>query len=517
MLLPQAWTLLGLVSIPLQCHPFHQSDRLPPDNGFSLRALRRGCLQCDNVTPSCPVCASDERCYLSTASCTSCPSTSCVKTSTVGQDASASPPPSGHNSSTAGAIAGGVVGGLVVIALATWLVWKFCIKPRREAYDDGEWPEEEDGEKADDRFTMQRNARASTHTVGSIASTVLTRASNVIPIAYIPGVTQRSPPTTPGHLIPPVPRVPYGSSPSLSASTGQFGQDQHFFMPGDLRGSTYSGVTDSDGRSSFVRQSITPSLARSSVATTIYRNNAIINPSPAQTIVRGKAAVVSVKSSGTTTPIESPDGSAPPVPAIDFERHAQLGGFGSSNSPIIARAGTARPVNVRKTSSQGKLSTRNESSAGSAITLVNAKTDRNLLRGDSSKLRTPQSNAGASIFEDASSDDEEPKSTPGKKSPTSHDRALSQAITEMEDSPAVKQSPFPGSSGLNPPERNPARGNAVASGHNQKGSLSQVIEEATRKASQEPRHGGLGSVGSVGSFKRDPSPFSDENEVPGAH
>ncbi len=405
----------------------------------------------------------------------------------------------------------------MVIALATWLVWRFCIKSRRQAYDDGEWPEgEASGEKGDDRFMMQRNARESTHTVGSIASTVLTRASDVIRIAYIPGVTNRSPPTTPGLLIPPVPPLPYGSSPSLSASTAQFGQDQHFFMPGDFRDSTYSGVTDSDGRSSIARQSITPSLARSSVATTIYRNNAIISPSPAQTIVRGKAAVVSVKSSGTTTPIESPDGSAPPVPAIDFERHAQLGGLGSSNGPIIARAGIARPVNVRMTSSQGKLSTRNESSGGSAITLVNAKADRSFTTGSSPKARTPQSNAGASIFEDASSEDEGPKANPGK-SPMGHNRAMSQAFTEIEDSPAVKQSAFPSSSGFTPPERNPARVNAGASGHNKKGSLSQVIEEATRKASREPRHGGLGSVGSVGSFKRDPSPFSDENEISGAH
>lgn len=481
-----------------------------------MRALRRNCLLCDNVNPSCPICASDEKCFLSSASCNSCPSTSCIKISAVGQDPSSSNS-SGHNSSTAGAIAGGVVGGLVVIALATWLVWRFCIKPRRQAYDDGEWPEgEANGEKGDDRFTMQRNARSSTHTVGSIASTVLTRASNVIQIAYIPGVTNRSPPSTPGLLIPPVPPLPYGSSPSLSASTPQFGQDQHFFRLGDLRDSTYSGVTDSDGRSSIARQSITPSLARSSVATTIYRNNAIINPSPAQTIVRGKAAVVSVKSSGTTTPIESPDGLAPPVPAIDFERHAQLGGLGSSNGPIIARAGTAKPVNVRKTSSQGKLSSRNESSGGSAITLVNAKAERTLTTEDSFKARTPQSNAGASIFEDASSDEEGPKSNPGKNM-TGHHRAVSQAITEIEDSPVVKQSPFPGPSAFTPPERNPARANAGASGHNKKGSLSQVIEEATRKASREPRHGGLGSVGSVGSFKRDPSPFSDENEVPGAH
>ncbi len=369
------------------------------------------------------------------------------------------------------------------------------------------------GEKGDDGFTMQRNARASTHTVGSIASTVLTRASNVIQIAYIPGVTNRSPPSTPGHLIPPVPPLPFDSIPSLNASTPQFGQDQHFFMPGDLRDSTYSGVTDSDGRSSFGRQSITPSLARSSVATTIYRNNAIINPTPAQTVLRGKAAVVSVKSSGSTTPIESPDGMAPPVPAIDFERHGQLG-FANSNSPIIARAGIARPVNVRKTSSQGKSSTRNESSGGSAITLVNPRSERQVAVEESDKTRAHRYNGDASTFDNASSEDEEPKPNMGK-SLMGHDRVASQAITEIEDSPAFKQSPFTGPSGPSVPDRNPAR--TSASGHKKKGSLSQVIEEATRKARREPRHGGLGSVGSVGSFKRDPSPFSDENEVRGGH
>ncbi|MCJ1362856.1 hypothetical protein MMC16_001962 [Acarospora aff. strigata] len=437
----------------------------------------------------------------------------------VGQPAATSSPSSGHKpSSTAGAIAGGVIGGLVVIALATWLVWRFCIKRRRQEYDENEWPEgAAAGEKGGDGLTMQRNARASTHTVGSIASTVLTRASNVIQIAYIPGVTNRSPPSTPGHLIPPVPPLPFDSSPSLNASTPHFGQDQHFFMPGDFRDSTYSGVSDSDGRSSFARQSITPSLARSSVATTIYRNNAIVNPSPAQTILRGKAAVVSVKSSGTTTPIESPDGTAPPVPTIDFERHAQLGGLGTGNTPIIARAGTARPVNVRKTSSQSKLSVRNESSGASAITLVNAKSDKRVPSEDSDsvKARALHYNGGASTFDDVSSEDEEPNSNV-RKSLMGHDRALSQAITEIEDSPAVKQTPFPATNGPSIPERSPARGSAAASGHN-KGSLSQVIEEATRKASREPRHGGLGSVGSLGSFKRDPSPFSDANEVRGPH
>ncbi len=426
--------------------------------------------------------------------------------SKIGQTAATSSSSGQKSSSSAGPIAGGVVGGIVVIAIVTWLVWKYCIKPRRQEYED-EWPGDE---KGDDGFTMQRDARASTHTLGSIASTALTRASNVIQIAYIPGVTNRSPPSTPGLLIPPVPPLPFESSPSLNASTPQFGQDQHFFMPDDLRDSTYSGVSDSDGRSSIGRQSMTPSMARSSVATTIYRNNAIINPMPAQTALRGKAAVVSVKSSGTTTPIESPDISAPPVPSIDFERHTLLGGFANSNSPIIARAGTARPVVVRKTSSQSKLSTRNESSAVSGITLVNSP-DRPATAEDSTKLRVPQNTGDASTFEEVSSEDEAPKSSSGK-SPMRHNRTTS-AITEFEDSPAIKQSPFLATNSPNLPERHPGRTSPAALGHVKKGSLSQVIEEATRKASREPRHGGLGSVGSLGSFKRDPSPFSDENAV----
>jgi hypothetical protein len=57
-------------------------------------------------------------------------------------------------------------------------------------------------------------------------------------------------------------------------------EDQHFFLPGELRDFTYSGLTD--GRRSYARTSITPSLARSSVATTLYWNNALVSPLSAQ-------------------------------------------------------------------------------------------------------------------------------------------------------------------------------------------------------------------------------------------
>jgi hypothetical protein len=125
-----------------------------------------------------------------------------------------------------------------------------------------------------------------------MASTVLTRASNIIQIAYIPGVTNRTASASPGLLVPPVPPIPMPTTPSSTNS--QF-DDQRFFVPGDLRGSTYSDASSVDG----VRRpgSIASSLARNSVATTIYRDSGVLNPMPqAQALYATKAAVVSVKS-----------------------------------------------------------------------------------------------------------------------------------------------------------------------------------------------------------------------------
>lgn len=151
-------------------------------------------------------------------------------------------------------------------------------------------------------FAMRRDARASTHTVGSIASTVLTRASNIIQIAYIPGVTNRSAPSTPGLLVPPVPPIPIALS---STSSSPRYEHEHFFMPGDLRDSTYSGMSD---RTSY---------ARNSVASTIYGKNAVVSPLPAQTVIRGKAAVVSVRSNGASS-----GELTPPVPSVDYSKYA---------------------------------------------------------------------------------------------------------------------------------------------------------------------------------------------------
>ncbi|RDW60920.1 hypothetical protein BP6252_12303 [Coleophoma cylindrospora] len=271
--------------------------------------FRRCVTGCSDVTPSCPSCPDGQVCQLSPLSCDACQSTSCVaSTSAATTTTAASTTKSSHGNPSTGAIAGGVIGGVVAIAVITYLVWRFCIKPKRQQYEQDDWIDEQeddmDGLPAEKAFTMRRDARASTHTVGSVASTVLTRASNIIQIAYIPGVTNRSAPSTPGLLVPPVPPIPIALS---SAASSPRYEDEHFFMPGDLRDSTYSGVSN---RTSY---------ARNSVASTIYGKNAVVSPVPAQTVIRGKAAVVSVKSTG------GPGNSGeitPPVPNVDYDRFA---------------------------------------------------------------------------------------------------------------------------------------------------------------------------------------------------
>ncbi|KAJ4306140.1 hypothetical protein N0V88_000936 [Collariella sp. IMI 366227] len=185
----------------------------------------------------------------------------------------------GNSSTNVGAIAGGVVGGLAAIAIVTYLDY-----------------------------------RASTHTTHSIASTVLTRASNIIQIAYIPGVTNRTA-ASPSVLVPPVPPIPLALS--SGAGTPATAEDQHFFVPGDLRDSTYSGLSAFSDRTSFARTSYAP---RSSVASTIYGKSAVV-VAPAQTGMRAKPAMVSVRSAHSSHSNNSVGSATPPVPAVDYEKY----------------------------------------------------------------------------------------------------------------------------------------------------------------------------------------------------
>ncbi|KAJ5668608.1 uncharacterized protein N7477_007178 [Penicillium maclennaniae] len=374
---------------------------------------------------------------MTSPSCDRCASTKCV----LDGNAASQPKSSGPN---VGAIAGGVVGGVIALAALLLLIWWFVIRPRRE--------ERRSQQEKSDTFAAQRSERKSTQ---SIASTVLTRASNVIQIAYIPGVTNRSPPETPASLVPPVPPLP-GATP-----------DQHFFMPGDLRDSSWTATTG--------HQSISPTL-RSSVATTIYRNDAIVSAVPAQQIQRSRANIVSVHNgpggSGDSTPTQPvpvmiTPRDAPAVPAITSSQlaraEAMKAGPGSS---IVARQVVAKPVMVRGPSMKKKDG---QSSTESSMKEVKPSTAN-------SANSSNQFGHHTSTFDDNSSDEDDDDT---RRSTPSHSTGAKASASVKEDSHS--KSPFSDS----------ASTSHIASAQIQQNSL---------YASQTPP-------------PRVQSPFSDANEV----
>ncbi|RDW67361.1 uncharacterized protein DSM5745_09227 [Aspergillus mulundensis] len=376
---------------------------LDPHSPHALFA-RSECKQCPQESPSCD-CPSGTKCMMTAQSCSACATIQCVETSSSSTSNSSS---SGGGTNT-GAIAGGVVGGLAAVGIIVFLIWWFVIRKKRNQQ------RAEESEKASSyaaRAPPASSAAQSRKSTHSIASTVLTRASNVIQIAYIPGVTNRSPPDTP--LVPPVPPLPGASA------------DQHFFMPGDLRDSSWSDMTTD-------RRSMANTL-RSSVATTIYRNDAIVSPMPAQQVTRTRAAVVSIHN-GPSTPSSqhlSPD--TPAVPAITPSQLARAGVTdANNNSSIVARTVTAKPVMVKT------IGKKNNAAAKSPVQPIAEQPESSA--GSSSTSQKPTKASSVS-----SNDGGEPPAAGNKRTSTIAETPISarrsQAPTVIEDSPAIIQSPF---------------------------------------------------------------------------
>lgn len=474
--------------------------------------LNKRCIQCEKAQLSCDgrSCAKNEVCVQISQTCDECAHTTCAVDPMAQVEAPKKP--------NVGAIAGGVIGGVAAIAILTFIVWKFCLKGKRRPYSEADFQEMDmqEQEKVENDFASRRSARASTHTVASMASSVLTRASNIIQIAYIPGVTNRSGPGSPDLLVPPVPPIP-SMSPSSGVSSPYSTADQHFFLP-DFRDSMAS-------QSTAGRTSIAPSLARASVASTMYRQNAIVSPLPAQTIVRGKAAVVSVKSNGSS-PAETPGLEAPPVPQID-PKHSNKSlriqmpgvmGLSPANSVrSTAQLGPVRALNITKKKSSDLSSTPPKSSG----TSVNSSSFSN----DRTAVNTPEvlvpvarpltdfsitsSDDGVShararqIGDDDSDSDEDSDEEHARAHRTllrnsASDRD-SDAFTDIQDTPTQNQSPFTDSSALEPPR--PAMSQRITSYDTSLGlrtPMTPIVEEAPSKR---------GSTVS----RREQSPFSDNH------
>lgn len=477
--------------------------------------LNKRCIQCEKAQLSCDgvICAKGQACVQIPQTCDECAHTTCAVDYMAPVEAPKKP--------NVGAIAGGVIGGVAAIAIITFVVWKFCLKGKRRPYSEADFQEMDmqEQEKVENDFASRRSARASTHTVASMASSVLTRASNIIQIAYIPGVTNRSGPGSPDLLVPPVPPIP-SMSPSSGVSSPYSTADQHFFLP-DFRDSMAS-------QSTAGRTSIAPSLARASVASTMYRQNAIVSPLPAQTIVRGKAAVVSVKSNGSS-PAETPGLETPPVPQID-PKHSNKSlriqmpgvmGLSPANSVrSTAQLGPVRALNITKKKSSDLSSTSTPpKSSGNSVNSSSFSNDRTAVNTPEVLVPVARPLTGFSV---TSSDDGvshararqmgEDESDSDEESDEEHARAHrtllrnsasdrdSDAFTDIQDTPTQNQSPFTDSSALEPPR--PAMSQRITSYDTSLGlrtPMTPIVEEAPSKR---------GSTAS----RREQSPFSDKNK-----
>lgn len=415
------------------------------------------------------------------------------------------PAPKTSNGPNVGAIAGGVVGGVAFIALVVFLVWFFWIKKRRAEQDaelEEEWENDEiASQKRGHQFGTVQDAD-STRTRGSLATSILSRASNIIQIAYIPGVMNRNGSGT-NSINSPVPPIPaaHRSQPPKSPLSNE--GDALFFRPGDLRDSTWSGTSSQFGNrdtryssnrdTRYTMKSITPSLLRDSVASDGAWDNLTTHPMPATTVARAAPKVVSVKSSSASnsSPPTPPDESSPP----NHKTVQILGETMTPGSSLRSKSGSqygkAKQVTLG-TKAKGRFPVRQASDASSSPT-VSSQHAPNVSSPLVERDEVPAEDENDGTRERRSlihnMDFATPPAVQTLESPffdaTDHPSAAIAAASSTRPNPYASMASKVGASTELSPKRN----------HKSVGGLSAVIEEATKRASRQPS---------------DASPFADE-------
>src|SRR6266536_231864 len=102
----------------------------------SLDSLFRRCVTgCSPEAPACPTCPDNQVCSLVPPTCDACQKTICIADPAASSPSPSSTPKPSGSSPNVGAIVGGILGGLVAIAFVTYLVWRSCIKTKRQQFE----------------------------------------------------------------------------------------------------------------------------------------------------------------------------------------------------------------------------------------------------------------------------------------------------------------------------------------------------------------------------------------------
>lgn len=152
----------------------------------SVETDSSGCVVCASMDPTCPSCPDGEQCVLTIQTCTQCPQTVCQSI-----DGKSGTQTDSSNGVSVGGITGGVIGGVAVLLLCLFAFY-FLYYKKKVAFNrvrQKEYYFDDDVEinfhhRPHDPSELEKPAQRT-----SMATTMFTRASNIIPIAYIPGVT----------------------------------------------------------------------------------------------------------------------------------------------------------------------------------------------------------------------------------------------------------------------------------------------------------------------------------------
>ena len=162
---------------------------------------KRECVECPKKADPCPECPAGQQCQQLSMSCTRCSENRCVPIDAL-DDGGADSAVSADSKSgkvAVGAIIGGVVGGLLLlVGLGLLTYYHKYWRKRKQRYADTVGSDPPDDEKA--MYKAADSAGGNGTPKGdmaaayqprnrSSAATMATRASNVLPVAYIPGVT----------------------------------------------------------------------------------------------------------------------------------------------------------------------------------------------------------------------------------------------------------------------------------------------------------------------------------------
>ncbi|KAK6441228.1 overproduction-induced pheromone-resistant [Oleoguttula sp. CCFEE 5521] len=420
-----------------------------------------------------------------------------------------------------GAIAGGVIGGVAFVAVVVFLLWRFWIRKKRaqqEAQAE-EWEGDDIAQQKALHFQAMNQDADSTRTRGSLANSILSRASNFIQIAYIPGVTTNRNGGSGHNSLGPVPPIPAARR-DMPRSPLAGDDGALFFMPGDLRDSTYSATSSVGDRrdTQYTRASITPSLARSSFASGLYRDEAPPPAMPAQQIVRGAPRMVSVKSNSTHSG-DSPASTSPKTQS-DFTDFATSTPNGKGKNVQVLMPGQGDRSAGGSVKSVGKahqITLGSKAKSSGRFPVRQPSDSSTLTAGTTKHIPTVSSPlAGLGDDSDADSEDEHARARQSlvRSEPNS---ALATPDAQPLESPFFDASELPSSSSTSPQRLNPYASMAKSVGTSVDdrpkrggkgmGGLSDIIEEATRRASRMS-----GSTESGGAKAND-GPFSDKHQV----